>query len=260
MALRSGVIRGNSSPSLSGEDRRVQPVTAPSPGPWVETWLSTPRFAVYLTASGGDRKKALALYEWNSAISAALLHDLAHLEVGLRNAYDTALVSGARAGAPHWVFDAPRYFPANWKTAHNGTRYDANKTPRDQIDRAIKEAAATHATGVTGHATLPPPGKVIAELMFGFWRYLSVSAHHHPLWIPYLHKAFRAGTSRPQVDGPIGRLHKLRNRVAHHEPLLTQNLTAKHSDLLTLAGLISPELRDYIAANSNCPALIAGRP
>jgi hypothetical protein len=68
-----------------------------------------------------------------------------------------------------------------------------------------------------------PPGKVIAELTFGFWRYLSTTAHHHPLWIPYLHTAFRPGTSRQAVDGPVDRLHQLRNRIAHHEPLLRRN-------------------------------------
>ena len=59
--------------------------------------------------------------------------------------------------------------------------------------------------------------------MFGFWRYLSTAAHHHPLWIPYLHTAFTAGTSRTAVDHPVGRLHHLRNRIAHHEPLLRRN-------------------------------------
>jgi hypothetical protein len=62
---------------------------------------------------------------------------------------------------------------------------------------------------------------------------------------------------------PVGRLHQLRNRIAHHEPLLrrsaqtgmlsltTQHLVDRHSDLLTVAELISPELRDYIAATSS---------
>lgn len=67
------------------------PPTSPPAGSWVEAWLSAPRFAVYLTATGGDRARALALYEWNAQLSAALLHDLAHLEVGLRNAYDVVL-------------------------------------------------------------------------------------------------------------------------------------------------------------------------
>ncbi len=63
----------------------------PPPGPWVERRLSQPRHAVYLTARAGDPQLALNLYEWNAEISSALMRDLAHLEVGLRNAYDRAL-------------------------------------------------------------------------------------------------------------------------------------------------------------------------
>lgn len=55
-------------------------------GPWLEAWLSPERPATYLTAAGGDRTLALELYEWNIAVAAAALHDLAHLEVALRNA------------------------------------------------------------------------------------------------------------------------------------------------------------------------------
>lgn len=98
--------------------------------------------------------------------------------------------------------------------------------------------------------------------MFGFWRYLSTTAHHHRLWIPYLHVAFAPGTARRAVDRPAGLLHQLRNRIAHHEPLLHRNTTtgvlspttghliARHDDLLTLTELISPHLHDYIAAAS----------
>lgn len=71
------------------------PPTPPGDGPWVERWLSPERFATYLRAANGDRGRALALYEWNARVGAALLHDLGHLEIGLRNAYDRALSSGA---------------------------------------------------------------------------------------------------------------------------------------------------------------------
>ena len=49
-----------------------------------------------MTAAAGDRTAALELYEWNASMSAAVLHDLAHLEVAIRNAYDAALVAKAR--------------------------------------------------------------------------------------------------------------------------------------------------------------------
>jgi hypothetical protein len=49
----------------------------------VESWLSRPRFAVYLAAVGADRRLALALYEWSAAVSAVFLRDLAHLGSGV---------------------------------------------------------------------------------------------------------------------------------------------------------------------------------
>jgi len=225
--------------------------TNPQPGPWVEAWLSLPRFAVYIEATAGDRQLALVLYEWNAAVSAAFQRDLAHLEVALRNAYDTAIIANTPPGLPHWTTDPYRLFPVRWRAARDGARIDANRSPREQIERAVREAGPA-----------APTGKVIAELMFGFWRYLSTTAHHHPLWIPYLHTAFAPGTSRPAVDRPVGRLHQMRNRIAHHEPLLRRNtatgvlsLTTEHlvdrcGDLLTVAESISPELSDYIAATS----------
>jgi hypothetical protein len=132
-------------------------MTSQPPGPWVEGWLSSGRFGIYLTAAAGDRKRALELYEWNATVSASFQHDLAHLEVALRNAYDAALIAGTPAGRPHWTTEPYRVFPVLPKTAQNGTPIDANKTPRDQLERAVREA------GVGA-----PPGKVIAELMFGF--------------------------------------------------------------------------------------------
>ena len=226
-------------------------ITNQQPGTWVEAWLSPPRFSVYLSAAGGDRGLALARYEWNAGVSAAFLRDLAHLEVALRNAYDAAIVANTSARLQHWTTDPYRLFPVRWRAARDGTRIDANRSPREQLERAAREAGPG-----------APPGKVVAELMFGFWRYLSTTAHHHPLWIPYLHTAFAPGTSRRAVDQPVGRLHQLRNRIAHHEPLLrrntatgalslaTQHLVDRHADLLTVAGLISSELRDYTAATS----------
>lgn len=96
--------------------------------------------------------------------------------------------------------------------------------------------------------------------MFGFWRYLSSSAHEVTLWRPYLHHAFPAGTGRHDVDFRVGELHELRNRVAHHEPVLTVNIASKHQSLLELSGLLEPELAAHIRATSRLPELIANRP
>ena len=66
------------------------PASLPA-GPWVEAWLSAPRFAVYLAAASADRDRALALYEWNAQLGAGAAARPGHLEVGLGTAYDVAV-------------------------------------------------------------------------------------------------------------------------------------------------------------------------
>jgi hypothetical protein len=217
-------------------------------GPWVERWLSVPRLAVYRVAAGGDGTAALALYEWNSEISAALLRDLAHVEVGIRNAYDRALSSWWRGGG-HWTAGGAQVFAPIMR--RRGPRMvDVNRRPRESLAVAIESAGGNAA----------PPGKVIAELMFGFWRYLSTPAHEKSLWVPSLHRAFQPGTDRREVDQRMGSLHNLRNRVAHHEPLLRTDIAARHGDCTALATLIDPALGHHIASTSRVAQLLAARP
>ncbi|MEQ3552852.1 hypothetical protein WIS52_20485 [Pseudonocardia nematodicida] len=221
------------------------------PGQWIEGWLSTLRFAVYLDAAGGDRGRALALYEWNARAAAAFHHDLGHLEVALRNAYDRALRHRDESEARHWVFDPSRHFPIQEERARNGVVVDANDKPRAQIEQAIRSARRD----TKGRAPTPP-GKVIAELRFGFWRYLTIARRTDALRIPYLRTAFRPGTDRRDVDHPVGRLHLLRNRVAHNEPLIRMDLAGRHADVLTVAGLMAVPLRDHLTDLSPVQAVL----
>lgn len=52
----------------------------------LEISLWPERMATYLAAVSGDREKALRLYTWNTAASAAFYGPLQGLEVALRNA------------------------------------------------------------------------------------------------------------------------------------------------------------------------------
>lgn len=227
----------------------MSPPSPPPAGPWVERWLSGPRHAVYLTATAGDQDRALALYEWNAQLSAALQRDLAHLEVGLRNAYDAAL-SSHWPDPPHWTTAGAQVFAPVYRT-RGRRRVDVNVKSREALDRAVAAA---------GGPTVPP-GKIVAELMFGFWRYLSSSAHEKTLWVPCLHRAFPPGTDRARdVDGPVGRLHDLRNRVAHHEHLLRTDIRGRLTDLIQLAARIDPPLGQHIAATTKVARVLSARP
>lgn len=219
-------------------------VIPPGDGDWIESWLSGPRLARYLGAANGDRARALQLYEWNAQLSAAFQRDLGHLEVALRNAYDDA--ASRWGGSGHWLLDGSATVFA--PQMRRGS--DVNAKPRDQVAQAIRIARGPKATS----------DKVVAELSFGFWRYLSSSAHEKSLWVPYLHRAFPPGTNRSDVDARVGRLHGLRNRVAHHEALLTQDLAGRLSDLFDVADALYPELGLHLRSTSTVPALVAQRP
>jgi hypothetical protein len=221
----------------------------PEAGPWVEKWLSEPRLRPYLRIARNDLAGALAVYEWNARVSAALLHDLAHLEVAIRNAYDRAINARWR-GAMHWTLSGAELFAPIMRTRGH-IRVDINKKNRQAIERAIESAGGPAA----------PAGKVVAELMLGFWRYLTSKAHEKALWVPYLHHAFPRGTDRRRdIDQPVGRLHDLRNRVVHHEPVCTIDLQGRLDDVLAVAGRVDPRVRAFIRATTAVPDLLASRP
>ncbi|CAM3408668.1 hypothetical protein NODU109028_15615 [Nocardioides dubius] len=185
-------------------------------------------------------------------MSAAILRDLAHLEVGLRNACNCALEERTGFGS-HWTACGDALFsPVMRAKVRDGRKIsvDINEKPRRSLRRALAEAGGPSAA----------PGKVVARLMFGFWRYLSSSAHDVQLWRPYLHHAFPGGTARSDVDERVGVLHVIRNRVAHHEPLLLADLEGMFSATVGLAELIGPRLGAHLLGTSRVPLLIAERP
>lgn len=72
--------------------------------------LSEPRLNPYLRESHGDIDAALALYAWNVQMAAASFETIAHLEVVLRNALDSALrdyFREASVGMPWFLLTPP---------------------------------------------------------------------------------------------------------------------------------------------------------
>jgi len=229
-------------------------VSAP-PGPWVEDWLSQPRFSRYLLACGGDRQRSLDTYEWNITLAHAFLRDAGHFEVALRNAYDATITS--RWGGPtHWLLDplSPVQRPL-WRTVR-GQRLDVNTPNRAAIASAVRRAG--------GSAGSTAPGAVVAELTFGFWEHLADAAHEQTLWIPYAHYAWPKGTARPLVDRGTRLIGELRNRAAHNEPIFattgTRSVASVQATLVGLLSMLSPDLGAYVRQTSAVAAVLIQRP
>jgi hypothetical protein len=104
--------------------------------------------------------------------------------------------------------------------------------------------------------TPAPVGKLIAELPFGFWPFL-ISGQFHGLWSISTHRAFPyARIPRPHVHRRLETIQRLRNRIAHHEPILSSRnaIYTGHAsqpmiglaDILECAKWISPATADWL--------------
>jgi hypothetical protein len=221
---------------------------------WVNDWLTPARFSKYLSAAGGDADLGLALYEWNSEIAAAFLRDLGHLEVAVRNAYDRALQTHPAVVNGEWLTAAScaLLFPPHMATDKSGNLQDKNATPRANVSTARKHSGFD--LGVV------PRGKAVAELMFGFWSYLSDDLHEKTLWVPALHTAYVPGADRARLHVALSALRDFRNRVAHHESVFDRRPEDHRRYIVFIARQLSTELNDHISQNSRLPMVLAARP
>jgi hypothetical protein len=162
----------------------------------LETSLSSERLAPYLLLAGNERRYAIALYEWNTKVSEALYGLIQGLEVTLRNSFHRVLT--AAYGREDW------YEPGGVLLL---------QPQRDQVEEAKLR--------IQGDGRAVTPGRVVAELMFGFWTALVGTDYAQRLWDKDLNRAFpTAKLSRKQVAKRLSKIRFLRNRVAHHECII----------------------------------------
>ena len=182
----------------------------------VERAVSRERLRRYLEATGQNLAAAVSLYEQNVAVSEAVFGLLHNLEVAVRNSMHEVLTAH---------FQAERWFAPNVAPL---SRYG-----QDKAVQAVRDAGGLAAS----------PGKIVAELMFGFWTDLTAHRYNWTLWQPCLSRAFPAvRLARPLIHARLETIRKLRNRIAHHEPVLTARgaLYAGSGLLLTLEDLVQP--------------------
>jgi len=191
--------------------------------------LSPARLAPYLAATSGEWADAIKLYDWNTRIGAAFFESIHYLEVGLRNALDDA---------------ASAHLGISWLTPTSPVL-----TPRS---RKTVVLALHHAGGPTA-----PHGKLIAELPFGFWWSLLADEYNRRLWQSALQYAFEGPIRRRRLHAELDDLRRLRNRIAHHEPIHARALDVDFARVLDIATRVGAALGQHIAATSRVPDLLA---
>ena len=209
----------------------------------LEASLSYERLDTYLAAARGGRARAIRLYAWNTAVSAAFYGPLQGLEIALRNAMHREL--------------AERYGPAWYDDPNAGL----DRGALDRVTGARVEMARA------GHGN--EASRVVAALSFGFWVSLTGSGgqltsgpkanYEMTLWRPALRRVFphRETLTRKQAHSPLNDLRTLRNRIAHHEPIFARDLAGDYRRILDVAGWISPTMATWIGRHSRVSDLLA---
>ena len=173
-------------------------------------------------------------YAWNIALAESLYPSLQCLEVALRNSMHMAI--SQRCGRQDW--------------------YDTVLKGSDEQAKLNKAKA-----NLISRQTPLDPGKVVAELTFGFWACL-LDSRYETFWPPMLKSAFPSVPNfcrtRKYLSKEVNEIRTLRNRAFHHEPIWHwQDLTIKHSRIINLIGGINPAMKTYVEAIDRFPSIHA---
>ncbi|TKG57687.1 hypothetical protein FCN18_38750 [Prauserella endophytica] len=137
------------------------------------------------------------------------------------------------------------------------------KRAKDDIAKAVERAQVWRRVKEIRRPTKPKPpvGAVVAELSFGFWRYLLAARYEHTLWLESIRHGFpHVHGRRTAVDEPMRRLHQLRNRIAHLEPIINRELHRDAADIHAVVHAVCPKTAEWAASLRRVDAALAAKP
>ena len=192
------------------------------------------RMQPYLDLCNGDYVQGTNFYLWNIEVSGAFWGSFNLLEVSLRNSIHQRLIKVA--GRTDW-----------WVAAdilHLNERLILEK-----VKEKFKEKGVTF-----------EEGDLISELGLGFWVALLSKKYHQSLWVKSLEGAFPGYSGRrSDLYMDLDRLRKLRNRIAHHEPIYRRNLSKDQESICEILGYLNDEVEKLVRNFSRVPNLLENK-
>lgn len=199
--------------------------------------LSRERFARYLLQASGNEAEAVALYCWNMRVAQSLYSYLQCWEIALRNRLNGFLCWKYN---PTWPYDETRCLRN--LTGDDERRLDETKQ-RQQRDRQINQA---------------PTSAIVADLSAGFWVSMLFKCYDVPYtWRYNVVQVFPNDQNLDRVMAwqKCDAILRLRNRVAHHEPVFHLPLLDLYEDLRHLVGAMCPATRQFAEASCDFRAV-----
>ncbi|TAK49669.1 MAG: hypothetical protein EPO23_00050 [Xanthobacteraceae bacterium] len=200
----------------------------------LEKTLTRERLNKYLIEANQDFDQALRLYERNTKLSESFYTPLQCLEVCFRNSLYRVLTND---------------FNEEW--------YEGNKVPLSSDSRRMVLDARDELIKDRKEIT---PGQMVAELKFAFWVGLLGPHYDATIWRTTLHKAFLAGGGKPRsvVHGRFNAIRRLRNRIAHHEPIFHRPLEKAHTEIIEAISWMCRDTANWASHHSRFAAVFAG--
>lgn len=239
--------------------------------------IGEPRFETYRKLALNHTFDAVRLYRWNLEMSGALHEALGLAEVFLRNAIDRELrvwnaAQPPRAGSPaydeEWVENpaGPLWALLNPLTRAGG-RFSTYKDARKRAQKDLTERPF-------GHRRYGLPvdhDDLVAHMTFGTWKKLLAKRDDNApsgigpqgqrrLWNEAIVRAFPYHQSPAVIYYWVDRLHSLRNRVAHAEPLCDADVMSYHRTIVRLLRAMDPALGQWFSGISRIPEVASRRP
>ena len=195
---------------------------------------------VSTAAQSSSPPVALDFVGWHHRLSAELFLIVGFVEIAVRSAVHTAMSDWSlqKFGSTNWF----EYVEKRWE---DRARREL-ATARDRIATKGIECSAD---------------EMVRELNFGFWRYMLAVRYQTIFWPIICRRMVGVppGSER-HLFRRIGRIHDLRNRIAHHEPIFGRRLDLDHRDCLLVLGAICPVTAQWVESQSRVPEVLAARP
>lgn len=189
----------------------------------LEKVFSSERIGRYLEWASGDEKVAVNIYAKNIELSSSLYLPLHMIEVVLRNVVSEAL---KKEYGEKWIFDCD-IFDSDWH--------------KNQVYEKIERIKKNNNINLTY-------GKVVAEQSFAFWTSM-FGRKYDFLWQKCLYqivyKEKRSNVDRKTFSERLSKIRYLRNRIAHHEPIIHLNNIEYYNKIIYLLDLISCSAKSF---------------
>jgi Abi-like protein len=190
--------------------------------------IARDRLSSYVSDCNGDLCKAIQLYERNTLFSQTLYGVLQPLEIAFRNSIHQVMTG--HTGHADWYERAPM---------------------RTRELESVHEAKAN----IIRWNNAVTSSRVVAELTFGFWTKLIGREYEKTLWVPHLHRAFPhlRKPDRLKVFSRFDSIKQLRNRIAHHERIISRDLAKDYAEIIETIGWICPTTACWVRSTNSFP-------